>query len=77
MRLEYPEKKHEQEYLRMIQEFMDNKEIVIPRPMEINEGENYDDLLERTKNNIEGKNLKQGHVKSTLYFMIDNEEKVV
>lgn len=77
MRLEYPQKKHEQEYIKMIQEFVDNKEIVIPRPMGIKEGENYDDLLERTKKNTEGKNPKHGYMKSTLYFIIDNEEQII
>jgi hypothetical protein len=30
MHLEFPEKRHEKEYLEMIQEFSDNKEEIIP-----------------------------------------------
>ncbi|MEI8009064.1 MAG: hypothetical protein WCI00_06935 [bacterium] len=30
MKLEFPEKKHEKEYLEMIEEFTDNKEVIIP-----------------------------------------------
>jgi hypothetical protein len=30
MQLELPGKKHEKQYLEMIQEFLDNKEIIIP-----------------------------------------------
>jgi predicted acetyltransferase len=58
MRLEFPEKKHEQQYLEMIQEFSDNKEIIIPAAAILKEGETYDDFLQRIKDNKEGKNLK-------------------
>ena len=37
MKLEFPEKKHEQQYLEMIQEFLDNKEKIIPRAMPLKE----------------------------------------
>lgn len=77
MKLEFPEKKHEKQYIEMIQEILDNKETIIPNALQLKEGENYDDFLERIKNNREGKNLKPGRWKSTLYFIIDDEEKIV
>jgi hypothetical protein len=30
MKLEFPEKKHEKDYLKMIQEFLENKEHITP-----------------------------------------------
>ena len=76
MKLEFPEKKHEKDYLEMIQEFADKEEKIIPWATRLKEGENYDDFLKRTKNNAEGKNPKHtGH--STLYFIIDDNEKIV
>jgi len=76
MKLEFPEKKHEKKYLKMIQEFTDKEEKIIPWAAGLKEGENYEDFLTRTQNNVEGKNPKhQGH--STLYFIIDDEEKIV
>ena len=76
MRLEFPQKKHEKGYLEMIQEFADKEEKIIPWAAGLKEGENYEDFLMRTQNNIEGKNPKhKGH--STLYFLIDDNEKIV
>ena len=76
MHLEFPEKKHEKQCLNMIQEFIDTKEKVMPWALGLKEWENYDDLLTRIKNNAEGKNPK--HVgRSTVYFIIDNYEKIV
>ena len=76
MHLEFPEKKHEKQYLEMIQEFIDAKEKVMPWVLGLKEWENYDNLLTRIKNNAEGKNPKhRGH--STVYFIIDNYEKIV
>lgn len=77
MHLEFPEKRHEKEYLEMIQEFSDNKEEIIPYSAGLKEWENYDSFLERIKSNREGKNLKPGHVKSELYFLIDDDDKIV
>lgn len=76
MRLEFPEKKHEKEYLNMIQEFIDKQENIIPGAAGLKIWEDYNDFLERTKNNVEGRNPKHpGH--STLYFIIDDNEKIV
>lgn len=76
MKLEFPEKKHEKSYLEMIQEFTDKEEKIIPGAAGLKEWENYEDFLIRTQNNVEGKNPKHtGH--STLYFIIDDEEKIV
>ena len=77
MKLEFPEKKHEKEYFEMIQEFLDKQEEIIPNALQIKEWENYDNFLERMKNNREGKNLKPGRWKSTLYFLVDEQEKIV
>lgn len=77
MKLEFPEKKHEQEHFEMIQEFTDNKEIIIPWTANLKEWENYDSFLERIKNDKEGKNLKPWYVTGTLYFLIDDNEKMV
>lgn len=76
MKLEFPQKKHEKDYLDMVQEFADRGEKIIPWAANLKEGENYEDFLKRTKNNAEGKNPKHtGH--STLYFIIDDEKKIV
>jgi len=74
MKLEFPEKKHEIEYFKMIQEFADIKENIIPSACKLKEWENYEHFLERMKNNAEGKNPKHGYAKSELYFIIDNEK---
>jgi predicted acetyltransferase len=37
MKLEFPEKKYEKQYLEMIQEFLDNKETIIPMAMPLKE----------------------------------------
>ena len=77
MRLEFPEKKHEKEYMKMIQEFSDNKEIIIPWAAGFKEWEDYDSFLQRIKNNREGINLKPGRMKSELYFLIDDNGRIV
>jgi len=77
MKLEFPEKKHEQQYLEIIQEFSDNKEVIIPWAANLKEGETYDDFLQRIKNNKEGINLKPWYVKSELYFLINENNKIV
>jgi len=77
MRLEFPQKKHEKEYLEMIQEFLNNNEMLIPQPMEIKEGETYDDFLQRIKDNREGKNLKPGRVRSDLFLLINDDDRIV
>ena len=77
MKLEFPEKKHEKEYVETIQEFADIQEKIIPWALGLKEWENYDDFLIRTKNNAEGINIKPWRVPSTLYFLIDDEGKIV
>jgi len=77
MKLEFPEKKHEQQYLEMIQEFLDNKEKIIPRAMPLKEWETYDQFLQRIQNSSKGKNLKPGRVPNTLYFLVDDNNKIV
>ncbi len=77
MKLEIPEKKHEKEYLEMIQEFIDNNEIVIPRSMGRKEGKTYKDFLERMDDNRAGRNLKPGRVRSELYFLIGDKDKII
>ena len=77
MKLEFPEKKHEKEYLEMIQEFTDNKEVIIPWAANLKEGETYDDFLVRIKRDMETGNPKYDFAKSSLYFLIDDKEKIV
>ncbi len=77
MRLEIPEKKHEQEYLEMIKEFTDNKEIIIPGSANLKEWENYQDFLTRIKRNRETGNPKHDNAISYIYFLINDEEQVV
>lgn len=76
MKLEYPEKKHEKDYLEMIQEFSESKEKPMPGAVGLKEGETYNDFLERTKNNVEGKNPRHTW-HSTLYFIIHDQWKIV
>lgn len=49
MRLEIPEKKHEKDYVEMIQEFLDNKEKIIPRSLIPQGWEDYDAFMKRMK----------------------------
>jgi len=77
MKLEFPEKKHEKEHMNMLQDFLDNKEEIIPFSANLQEWETYDGFLERTKNRREGRNLEPGEVRSILYSLIDDDEKVV
>ena len=77
MKLEFPEKKHEQQYLEMIQEFADIHEKIIPWSAELKKWENYNDFLERIQNYKEGKNIKPWRWKSELYFLMDNKDKIV
>jgi predicted acetyltransferase len=77
MRLEFPEKKHEKAYLEMIKEFANANEKIIPEATNLKKGETYDDFLQRIKNSKEGKSLKPGYVAGTLYFLINNKERIV
>lgn len=77
MRLEFPEKKYENDYLQMIQEFTNNKEIIIPWAANLKEWENYDSFLERIKRDMETGNPKYNFAKSSLYFLIDDNGKIV
>jgi predicted acetyltransferase len=77
MKLEFPEKKYEKQYLEMIQEFLDNKETIIPMAMPLKEWETYDQFLQRIQNSSKGKNLKPGRVPNTLYFLVDDNDKIV
>ena len=61
----------------MIQEFADNNEKIIPWAANLKEGETYADFLERIKRNMETGNPKYDFAKSSLYFLIDNNEKIV
>ena len=77
MKLEFPEKKHEKDYLKMIQEFLENKEHIIPWQMKPREWENFDEFIVRCKEYREGKNIQPNRVPATLYFLIDEKDKVV
>ena len=77
MRLELPEKKHEKEYLEMIQEFSNKKEDIIPQAAGIKEGKTYEDFLQRMQDNREGKNLKPWRVRSDLFLLIDDDGRIV
>ena len=77
MKLIFPEKKHEKEHRKILQEFIDNNDEIIPKPMIIKDEEEYDDFLKNINDYREWKNLKPERVKCTLYFLIDNEEKIV
>lgn len=77
MKLEIPEKKHEKDYLEMIQEFTTSNEKIIPMAMPLKEGETYDQFLQRIQDSSKGKNIKPWRVPNTLYFLIDDNDKIV
>lgn len=77
MRLEFPEKKHEKDYLQIIQEFLENQEEIVPGQMKPKEWEDFDKFIVRCEDYREWKNMKPGRVKQTLYFLIDDNGKVV
>lgn len=77
MKLELPEKKHEKQYLEMIQEILDNTEMIVPRSLAMEEWESYDAFIQRMKENREKWSPYCGGIKSTLYFLIDDHKKVI
>ncbi len=77
MKLEFPEKKHEKACLEMIQEFLDNGEEKLPWSSGLRDGMTYNDFLKKLQDNHEGKNLKPWYVRSDLYFLIDDQGKMV
>lgn len=77
MKLEFPEKRHEQEYLKMIQEFTDNQEKIIPGQMDPKEWENFNEFIIRCNDYKEWKNMKPNRIPATFYFIIDDNNKVV
>ena len=76
MRLEFPEKKHEKRHFEMIQEYIDHQEEII-RSAAVRQWETYDDFLKRIQDSKEWKNLEPGRVRSEIYFLINDEDKIV
>lgn len=77
MRLELPEKRHEEACREMLQEFFDNGEKSIPWWSWIEEMESYDAFLGKMRDYKEGKNLKPGYVPSTLYFLVNDDDRII
>lgn len=75
--LEVPDKKHEEYFLEMIKEFVDNEEEIVPNAMIWREGEDFDKFLVRLQDASEWKNLKPWRPASSLFFAIDSEGKLV
>ncbi len=77
MILEFPQTKHEKDYLEMIKEFADANEKIIPGAANLNEGETFEDLVQRIKRDRETGNPKHEHAISILYFLIDDKGRLV
>lgn len=77
LRLEEPRLEHQQEHEKMLKEFLNNGEEIIPRAMRIKPYETYPQFLQRTLDRKEGKNLPEQRVPGSLYFIIDKENKIV
>lgn len=77
MYLELPQKQHEKDYLEMIQEFTDIQEEIIPWSLGLKEWEDYEAFLTRIKNNSKGINMKPWRSRATLYFLIDDHDRIV
>jgi len=61
----------------MAKEFADAKEKIIPGAANLKEGETYQDFLTRIKRNRETGNPKYDNAISFLYFLIDENGKIV
>lgn len=75
--LEVPEKKHEESFLKMIKEFVDNEESPIPGQMELKEWENYEDFLTRIEGNRDWNNIKPWRSPASLFFIVDDCNEIV
>lgn len=75
--LQLPNKSHQHDYEMMIKEFIDNGDEIVPGQMTPKEWEIFDEFLTRTENYTKGIWLKPGRVPSTLYFIMDKNNKVV
>ncbi len=77
IRLEFPRKHYEESYFKLVQEFSDKNEEIIPASMILNEWENYQEFLIRCENYRKWIKLKEWHVQSTLFFIIDRQNELV
>lgn len=67
----------QQEHEAMLQEFLKNDEPIIPRAMRIKAHETYQEFLQRTIDRKEGKNLPEQRVPASLFFLVNNKNKIV
>ncbi len=77
LKLIEPRLEHQQEHEAMLQEFLNNDEPIIPRAMRKKPHETYQEFLQRTIDRKEGQNLPEQRVPASLFFLINNENKVI
>lgn len=77
LRLEEPDMSHENQHQEMLEEFLDEGELIIPRTMRKKPHEDYPQFLQRIIDRRQGKNLPEQRVPSSLYFIVDKNKKLV
>lgn len=77
MQLEIPQLQHREEYFAMMQEFFTAQEEIIPTTMQMKDGETYEQFIKACKEKSEGKNLTLWRVPNTLYFLVNENNKIV
>ncbi len=75
--LEKPNLKYKNQHQEIIKEFFDAEEIIIPRAIRIKPNENYKNFLQRTNEREKWINLPEQRVPSSLYFIINKNNKIV
>jgi|GEM_PF-833923 len=75
--LQLPNISHQKDYEEMIKEFFEYDNEVIPQAMAMKPGETFDAFLTRTEEYRQGINIKPEHVPATLYFMMDENGRIV
>lgn len=75
--LEIPSSVHEEQHLKMFEEFKQNWEEAIPWIMNLKEWENFYDFLQRIKDSRENKNLKPWYSPASLFFVVNEENRLV
>ena len=77
IRLDLPDKNYKESYFKLVQEFSEKNEDIIPASMILKEWESYEDFLIRCENYRKWINLESWHVQSTLLFIINKNNEVV
>lgn len=76
LKLTSPNTELEFEYLNFIQEFLDNKEELIPFSLRY-KNKNFSALIELINGFSNGKNIPENFVPSTTFWMVNNQNRII